>query len=98
MQNDEGKNVDLYVPRKWYVEYNHYMNFSYTFFCSSATNRVVTSKDHASVQINIGVVDENGHYTGDYKTVTFCGTIRSNGTSDSAMNRYCIENKIMKDV
>ncbi|KAL5574186.1 hypothetical protein UlMin_023783 [Ulmus minor] len=29
----------------------------------SATNRLITSKDHASVQINIGHLDENGIYT-----------------------------------
>ena len=36
MQNDEGKIVDLYIPRK-----------------CSATNRLITAKDHASVQIEI---------------------------------------------
>ncbi|XP_020396117.1 small ribosomal subunit protein eS21 isoform X2 [Zea mays] len=43
MQNEEGKTVDLYVPRK-----------------CSATNRIITAKDHASVQINIGHLDANG--------------------------------------
>ena len=36
MQNDQGKIVDLYIPRK-----------------CSATNRLITAKDHASVQIEI---------------------------------------------
>ena len=39
MQNDEGKIVDLYIPRK-----------------CSATNRLITAKDHASVQIEIAQV------------------------------------------
>ena len=39
MQNDEGKIVDLYIPRK-----------------CSATNRLITAKDHASVQIEIAEV------------------------------------------
>ncbi|CAL5014017.1 unnamed protein product [Urochloa decumbens] len=30
----------------------------------SATNRIITAKDHASVQINIGHLDENGLYDG----------------------------------
>ncbi|KAJ6288032.1 hypothetical protein OIU77_024138, partial [Salix suchowensis] len=53
MQNDEGQNMDLYIPRK-----------------CSATNRLITSKDHASVQLNIGHLDGNGHYTGQF--TTFC--------------------------
>ena len=39
MQNDEGKIVYLYIPRK-----------------CSATNRLITAKDHASVQIEIAKV------------------------------------------
>ena len=39
MQNDEGRIVDLYIPRK-----------------CSATNRLITAKDHASVQIEIAQV------------------------------------------
>nr|GMD10774.1 formin-like protein 11 [Ipomoea batatas] len=31
---------------------------------SSATNRLITSKDHASVQINVGHLNENGVYDG----------------------------------
>lgn len=45
--------------------------------CSSATNRLITSKDHASVQINIGHVDENGVYTGQFSTYALCGYVRA---------------------
>jgi len=47
MQNDEGINVDTYIPRK-----------------CSGTNQLIGAKDHASVQFNIGLIDENGAYTG----------------------------------
>ncbi|KAJ3699671.1 hypothetical protein LUZ61_003376 [Rhynchospora tenuis] len=60
MQNEEGKIVDLYIPRK-----------------CSATNRLITAKDHASVQINIGHLDENGIYTGQFTTFALSGSIRS---------------------
>lgn len=60
MQNEEGQNMDLYIPRK-----------------CSATNRLITSKDHASVQINIGHLDENGMYTGQFSTFALCGFIRA---------------------
>jgi len=60
MQNEEGKMVDLYVPRK-----------------CSATNRIITAKDHASVQINIGHLDENGLYDGRFTTFALSGFVRA---------------------
>ncbi|KAL8520199.1 hypothetical protein ACS0TY_010932 [Phlomoides rotata] len=35
---------------------------------SSATNRLIRSKDHASVHINLGHLDERGIYTGAFST------------------------------
>lgn len=46
-------------------------------WCSSATNRLITAKDHASVQVNIGHVDENGVYNGHFSTFALCGFIRA---------------------
>ncbi|XP_057962564.1 small ribosomal subunit protein eS21y isoform X1 [Malania oleifera] len=60
MQNEEGQNMDLYIPRK-----------------CSATNRLITAKDHASVQINIGHLDEHGLYTGQFSTFALCGFVRA---------------------
>ncbi|CAN6292113.1 unnamed protein product [Urochloa humidicola] len=60
MENEEGKVVDLYVPRK-----------------CSATNRIITAKDHASVQINIGHLDENGLYNGQFTTFALSGFVRA---------------------
>ena len=48
MQNDQGKIVDLYIPRK-----------------CSATNRLITAKDHASVQIEICQVNNLQNADGD---------------------------------
>ncbi|MCD7457003.1 40S ribosomal protein S21 [Datura stramonium] len=70
MQNDEGQNMDLYIPRK-----------------CSATNRLITSKDHASVQLNVGHLDEFGRYTGQFTTYALCGFIRAQGDADSALDR-----------
>nr|ABK24116.1 unknown [Picea sitchensis] len=63
MQNEEGQNIDLYIPRK-----------------CSATNRLITSKDHASVQLNIGHLDENGIYTGQFTTFALSGFVRAQYT------------------
>ena len=44
---------------------------------SSWTKRLITAKDHASVQINVGDVDPaTGRYKGTFKTFALCGYIR----------------------
>eukprot|EP01089_Gocevia_fonbrunei_P018873 TRINITY_DN6495_c0_g1_i4.p1 TRINITY_DN6495_c0_g1~~TRINITY_DN6495_c0_g1_i4.p1 ORF type:complete len:115 (-),score=25.65 TRINITY_DN6495_c0_g1_i4:76-420(-) len=63
----------------------------------SATNRLITAKDHASVQINVGRVDENGKYTGKYETIVLCGYIRALGESDAAVNRLARNRKLLND-
>merc|ERR1711935_949378 len=64
----------------------------------TATNQVITAKDHASVQINIGQLDSNGVYQGEYDTVAFSGFIRFHSGADQAMNRYTAEKGLMKDL
>jgi small subunit ribosomal protein S21e len=91
MQNEEGVITELYIPRKWYLVFLPFvvqLVFVFTnLFCfwalnkywvceySSATNRLITSKDHASVQINIGHLDENGVYNGHFSTFALCGFV-----------------------
>ncbi|CAM8960067.1 unnamed protein product [Rhodiola kirilowii] len=77
MQNEEGQNVDLYIPRK-----------------CSATNRLITSKDHASVQINIGHLDANGVYNNQFSTFALCGYVRAQGDADSGLDRLWQKKKI----
>ncbi|CAI9090017.1 OLC1v1024698C1 [Oldenlandia corymbosa var. corymbosa] len=81
MQNEEGQNMDLYIPRK-----------------CSATNRLITSKDHASVQLNIGHLDEHGVYTGNFSTFALCGFVRAQGDADSALDRLWQKKKEKVDV
>eukprot|EP00823_Brevimastigomonas_motovehiculus_P008377 TRINITY_DN7668_c0_g1_i1.p1 TRINITY_DN7668_c0_g1~~TRINITY_DN7668_c0_g1_i1.p1 ORF type:complete len:113 (+),score=29.95 TRINITY_DN7668_c0_g1_i1:57-395(+) len=66
----------------------------------SATNRVITAKDHASVQINIGHLDDKGVYNRTYTTVAFCGYVRKSGEADDALNRIAASKKLnlMKDI
>ncbi|CAF2089323.1 unnamed protein product [Brassica napus] len=53
----------------------------------SATNRMITSKDHASVQLNIGHLDADGIYTGQFTTLALCGFVRAQGDADSGVDR-----------
>lgn len=57
----------------------------------SATNRLITAKDHASVQINVGLVDESGKLTGETKTFGLCGYVRTRGNADAAISRLAGE-------
>ncbi|MED6163244.1 40S ribosomal protein S21-2 [Stylosanthes scabra] len=62
----------------------------------SATNRLITAKDHASVQINIGHLDETGQYNGTFSTFALCGFIRAQGDADSALDRLWQKKKAEK--
>mmetsp|Transcript_12157 Transcript_12157/g.22155 ORF Transcript_12157/g.22155 Transcript_12157/m.22155 type:complete len:105 (+) Transcript_12157:49-363(+) len=62
----------------------------------SATNRLIAAKDHASVQINIGHVDQNGTYTNEYTTFALSGYIRFKARGDEALNRLAAEAGLMK--
>ena len=45
--------------------------------CSSWTNKLITAKDHASVQINVGHLNENGQYDGNFTTIALAGKVRA---------------------
>jgi len=53
----------------------------------SATNNLITAKDHASVQLNIGHLDANGVYTGGFTTYALCGAARGTGEADAHLDR-----------
>lgn len=61
--------------------------------CSSWTKRLITSSDHAAVQINVGIVDASGQYTGESKPYVLCGYIRSKGESDAALSALVAASK-----
>jgi len=76
MQNEEGLNVDLYVPRK-----------------CSWTNRLVESKDHAAVQINVANVDPvTGIATGESTAYCLAGYIRFKSEGDLALTTLAQKN------
>ncbi|KAI4270836.1 MAG: hypothetical protein LQ337_006432 [Flavoplaca oasis] len=64
----------------------------------SATNRIIKAKDHASVQISVGKVDENGRYTGENQVYALCGFVRAMGEGDDAMNRLAQRDGMLKNV
>jgi len=65
----------------------------------SATNRLITSQDHGSVQINIAHINSSGTYDrATYSTFALCGFIRKKGAADAALNRLAAEKKLIKDL
>ncbi|KAF2644470.1 ribosomal protein S21e [Massarina eburnea CBS 473.64] len=64
----------------------------------NATGRIIKAKDHASVQISIGNVDENGRYTGENKSYALSGFVRAMGESDDAINRLTQKDGYLKNV
>lgn len=65
---------------------------------STATNQLIIAKDHASVQINIGHLDENGIFNNETTTVAFSGFLRKKARSDHSLNVVAAENGLIRNV
>lgn len=63
---------------------------------SSATGRLISAKDHASVQINVGDVDAEGKFTGAFTTYALSGFVRRTGESDDSLNRLATKDGYLK--
>ncbi|KAF2875955.1 ribosomal protein S21e [Massariosphaeria phaeospora] len=64
----------------------------------SATGRLIKPDDHASVQISIGKVDEQGRYTGETQPYALSGFIRAMGEGDDSFNRLTQKDGFLKSV
>ncbi|KAG8907411.1 GTPase activating protein [Tulasnella sp. 403] len=53
----------------------------------AATNRLITAKDHASVQIAICDVDAEGKMESTCTNFALCGNVRAAGEADDSLNR-----------
>ena len=65
---------------------------------SSATNRLIGAKDHASVQINVAEVNASGVVTGKYRGFAISGFVRQNSESDDSVNRLATDAGLLKNV
>jgi len=50
------------------------------------------------VQINIGKVNEDGLYTGEFETVAISGFVRGKGLADDALNRIVDTKGLLDDI
>lgn len=65
---------------------------------SSASNRIIHAKDHASIGLGLAELDDQGHLTGTSKTINICGEIRRMGESDDSINRLSKELGLAKNL
>ena len=66
------------------------------FFFSSASNRIIHAKDHASIQLQIAEVDpQTGRMTDSTKMYAICGAIRRMGESDDCIARLAKRDGIL---
>lgn len=72
----------------------HTNNHQHQFY-SSASNRIIYAKDHASIGLALAELDDQGHVTGTNKTLNICGEIRKMGESDDSINRLAKEQGIL---
>jgi len=63
---------------KMYLFFLERIDLNLIFFsCSSASNRIIHAKDHASIQLTLADVDpETGRMTDTHKMYAICGAIR----------------------
>ncbi|KAI6118796.1 ribosomal protein S21e [Pisolithus croceorrhizus] len=97
MENDQGILVDLYIPRKCAATSTFKLSEPVTFL-TSFTGRLITAKDHASVQINIADVDAEGRALPTYTAFALCGQVRSQGESDDSLNRLATKAGLLRNV
>lgn len=74
-----------------------FINMLNTFsLCSSASNRIIHAKDHASIQLSLAEVDPaTGCMSGTTKSYALCGAIRRMGESDDCINRLTKKDGIL---
>ena len=62
----------------------------------SFTNRILTSKDHSSIQLSIGTLDKDGIYKGNFEIFSLCGNLRKQGRGDEALNQIVEKTDFLK--
>ncbi|KAK3216623.1 hypothetical protein GRF29_1g481645 [Pseudopithomyces chartarum] len=64
----------------------------------SATNRLIRPDDHASVQISVANVSEDGRLTGENTSFALCGFVRAMGEADDSLNRLAQQSGLLNKV
>ena len=65
---------------------SHHPTKPLSLYTSSWTNKLITAKDHAAVQINVGHLNSEGIFTGATTTLALAGNVRAWGAADTAVD------------
>ncbi|OAG29185.1 small subunit ribosomal protein S21e [Nematocida displodere] len=57
------------------------------------TKRPISSQDKSSVVFTVGLLDENGRYTGQNRILSVCGTVRKDGSANKLLYNDSIESQ-----
>ncbi|TIC21720.1 WD40 repeat-like protein [Wallemia mellicola] len=63
-----------------------------------ATGRLITPKDHTSVQLSVAQVDANGKMTDGREFIALSGDVRAMGEADDSINRLATERGLLRNV
>ncbi|XP_022659281.1 40S ribosomal protein S21-like [Varroa jacobsoni] len=61
----------------------------------STSNRIIHAKDHASIQLELAMLNESGSTTYKTKALAICGAIRRMGESDDCVNRLAKDYRML---
>lgn len=65
----------------------------------SATNRLIRPNDHASVQINVAKLDDEGRAVpGEFFSYSLSGFVREKGEGDDSINRLAQQDGLLENV
>jgi len=64
----------------------------------AATNRLITAKDHAAIQISVADVDANGVAQSTSTSFAISGPVRAMGESDDSLNRLATKAGLLRNV
>jgi small subunit ribosomal protein S21e len=93
---EAGRKKNLATRMKGTINEKHKLTDIYLPRKCDYTDRVITSKDHSSVQLCICNIKSDG--TIDLSTsnlITLCGYVRSTGQSDAALDKVLAEKKLV---
>ncbi|KAF9792135.1 ribosomal protein S21e [Thelephora terrestris] len=62
----------------------------------AATNRLITAKDHAAIQISVADVDANGVAQNTSTSFAISGPVRAMGESDDSINRLATQAGLLR--
>jgi small subunit ribosomal protein S21e len=93
---EQGRQRNIETKMKGNVNLDNKLTDLYLPRKCDYTDRLITPKDNASIQLNICDLNEDGTINlGKSNIITICGFVRSVGESDTALDKVLREKKLV---